>query len=75
MTPVYLLAIKNSKREFTINISEWLLTGKEPLSPPVEPGDLIVVRKRFFTARNLMAISGFSSVLSIVMLVLYGQYR
>ena len=59
------------KRKFTINISDLLRTGQEPLSPPVEPGDLIVVRKRFFTASRIVAISGVGSVLSILTLVLY----
>jgi len=62
------------KRKFTINISELLRTGQEPLSPPVEPGDLIVVRKRFFTASRIVAISGVGSVLSILTLVLYRRY-
>jgi polysaccharide export outer membrane protein len=59
------------KRKFTINISDLLRTGQEPLSPPVEPGDLIVVRKRFLTASRIVAISGVGSVLSILTLVLY----
>ncbi len=59
------------KRKFTINISDLLRTGQEPLGPPVEPGDLIVVRKRFFTASRIVAISGVGSVLSILTLVLY----
>ncbi len=59
------------KRKFTINISDLLRIGQEPLSPPVEPRDLIVVRKRFFTASRIVAISGVSSVLSILTLVLY----
>ena len=59
------------KRKFTINISDLLRIGQEPLSPPVEPGDLIVVRKQFFTASRIVAISGVGSVLSILTLVLY----
>ncbi len=59
------------KRKFTIDISDLLRTGQEPLSPPVEPGDLIVVRKRFFTASRIVAISGAGSLLSILTFVLY----
>ena len=59
------------KRKFTINISDLLRIGQEPLSPPVEPGDLIVVRKRFFTVSRIVAISGAGSLLSILTLVLY----
>ena len=59
------------KREYIVNISEWLRTGKEPLSPPVEPGDLIVVRKRFFTASRIVGITGFTSVFSILYLFVY----
>lgn len=59
------------KREFTINISELLRTGQEPLGPPVEPGDLIIVRKRFFTASRIAAIAGFGSGISILSLILY----
>ncbi|HCQ05168.1 MAG TPA: hypothetical protein DIT99_32915, partial [Candidatus Latescibacteria bacterium] len=59
------------KREYIVNISEWLRTGKEPLSPPVEPGDLIVVRKRFFTASRIVALTGFTSIFSILYLFVY----
>ena len=56
------------KKEYLVDISQLLRTGQEPLSPPVEPGDLIVVRKRFFTASRLVAISGVGSVISIITL-------
>jgi polysaccharide export outer membrane protein len=59
------------KKEYLVDISKLLRTGQEPLSPPVESGDLIVVRKRFFTASRLVAISGVGSVLSIITLFVF----
>lgn len=57
------------KREYIVDIADLLRTGKDPASPPVEPGDLIFVRKRFFTVNRLVAITGVGSILSVVTLI------
>jgi protein involved in polysaccharide export with SLBB domain len=52
--------------EYTIDMAEFFRTGQRPASPPVEPGDTIIVQKRLLTYRRVFdGIRDVASILSI----------
>lgn len=52
--------------EYAVNIAEFLKTGQKPSSPPVEPGDIIVVPKRLVTYGGVVGVvRDVSTVLSL----------
>ena len=52
--------------DYALNISEFFQTGKEPESPPVEPGDVIIVHKRIISYRSTLdGLRDIASVLSL----------
>lgn len=58
--------------EYSVNIADFLKTGQKPSSPPVEPGDVIIVPKRLITYGGVVGVvRDVSTVLTIVTFFLF----
>jgi protein involved in polysaccharide export with SLBB domain len=64
---------QNRPEEYTIDIASFFRTGQRPASPPVEPGDVIIVQKRLITYRRvfdlLRDVGGVLTVLSFIIVL------
>ncbi|MEE2709736.1 MAG: SLBB domain-containing protein [Gemmatimonadota bacterium] len=47
---------KGVSEDYTIDIKEFLESGQEPDNPPVSPGDIIMVPKRFISYGSVMGV-------------------
>lgn len=53
--------------EYAINFAEFLSTGQQPVSPPVEPGDVIIVPERLITyGKTLGVLQDLTSVITLI---------